>query len=366
METGVLAKQAAGSVVVRCGDTMVLVTACAEKTPKNDKVDFVPLMVEYKEKAYAAGRIPGGFFKREARPGEHEILISRMIDRSIRPQFPKTHKRETQVIATVISYDGVNSPDILAMLGASAALHISELPFLNPIAAVRVGYIAGNIVINPNNEEKELSELDILVAGTADGIAMVEAGASELDESIVIDALMAGHVEIKKLIQAQERLQRFAEALRGHGVMRAVRLLLFEEGAAAAKVDRQTLANYLHLAEMLERVQQRRALGPELLYETFRRVRAGLEKSDEELQLRAATDEDAIKVMTVHKAKGLQFGVVFVPTLWSSGDKSRQQCALVRLRDEDWGTDGRVGGAYRALVLRRKELEDCVNRAGAM
>ncbi len=207
IETGVLAKQAAGAVMVRCGDTMVLVSACAEKTPRNEKVDFVPLMVEYKEKAYASGRIPGGFFKREARPGEQEILISRMIDRSIRPQFKKTHKRETQVIATVVSYDGVNSPDVLAMLGASAALHISELPFQNALAAVRVGYIDGNFIINPVNEEKEISELDILVAGTAEGIVMVEAGASELEESIIIDALMTGHAEIKKLVQAQEDMR---------------------------------------------------------------------------------------------------------------------------------------------------------------
>src|SRR5512146_1183043 len=163
----------------------------------------MPLTVDYKEYTYAGGRIPGGFFKREGRPTEKEILTSRLIDRPLRPSFQKGYRQETQIIALVLSADGENDPDVLAINAASAALTISEIPFHNPISAVRVGYVDGQLVINPTNSQRDLSDLDLIVAGTPDAIVMVEAGAREVSESVVLDAFDAAHAEIKRICQLQ-------------------------------------------------------------------------------------------------------------------------------------------------------------------
>ncbi|MBK5260110.1 MAG: polyribonucleotide nucleotidyltransferase [Thermoanaerobaculia bacterium] len=203
-ETGALARQAHGAVVVRFGDSVVLATAAFKEGTVIG--DFMPLTVDYKENTYAGGRIPGGFFKREGRPTEKEILTSRLIDRPLRPSFEKGYRNETQVIALVLSADGENDPDVLAINGASAALTVSEIPFLNPISAVRVGYIDGQIVINPTNSQRNLSDLDLVVAGTMDAIVMVEAGAREVEEKLVLDALEAAHVEIRRLCELQKLL----------------------------------------------------------------------------------------------------------------------------------------------------------------
>jgi polyribonucleotide nucleotidyltransferase len=205
LETGAIAKQAHGSVVVRYGDTVVLATACYKDG--NVIGDFMPLTVDYKEYTYAGGRIPGGFFKREGRPTEKEILTSRLIDRPLRPSFQKGYRQETQIIVLVLSADGENDPDILAINGASAALTISEIPFHNPIGAVRVGYVDGQIVINPTNAQRDLSDLDLIVAGTDSAIVMVEAGAREVDESVVLDAFDAAHAEIRRICDMQKQLR---------------------------------------------------------------------------------------------------------------------------------------------------------------
>ena len=205
METGAIAKQAHGSCVVRYGDTVVLATACYKDG--NVIGDFMPLTVDYKEYTYAGGRIPGGFFKREGRPTEKEILTSRLIDRPLRPSFQKGYRQETQIIALVLSADGENDPDVLAINAASAALTISEIPFHNPISAVRVGYVDGQIVINPTNSQRDLSDLDLVVAGTDSAIVMVEAGAREVDESVVLDAFDAAHAEIRRLCELQKQLR---------------------------------------------------------------------------------------------------------------------------------------------------------------
>src|ERR687890_405416 len=183
-ETGKYAKQADGSVVVRMGDSVVLVTACASPNPR-EGIDFLPLTVDYKEYAYAAGRIPGGFFKREGKPPEKEILTSRLIDRPIRPLFPEGWRYETQIIALVLSADTDNDADVLAITGASAALAVSEVPFQKTIAGVRVGIVDGAFVINPTYAERKNSTLDLIVAGSNDGILMVEAGAKEVHEAQV-------------------------------------------------------------------------------------------------------------------------------------------------------------------------------------
>ncbi|HQH26170.1 MAG TPA: polyribonucleotide nucleotidyltransferase [Oligoflexia bacterium] len=205
IETGWLAKQADGAAIVRHGDTMVLATVCS--TPTDSDQDFFPLVVEYQEKTYAAGRIPGGFVKREGRPGEHEILASRLIDRPIRPLFADGFFDETQIICNVFSSDGEHHADVLAICAASAALHISKLPFLGPIAAVRVGRINGSLVINPSMKDLENSDLNLIVAASKDAIVMVEGGAQIVPESEVLDALYFGHDEIRKLIALQEELR---------------------------------------------------------------------------------------------------------------------------------------------------------------
>src|SRR5215218_1180001 len=175
IETGRLAKQADGSVIVRSGDTMVLVTACTAPNPR-EGIDFLPLTVDYKEYTYASGRIPGGFFKREGKPTEKEVLTSRLIDRPIRPLFPAGWRNESQIIALVISADSDNDSDVLSITGASAALALSSVPQSRTIAGVRVGHADGNFIINPTFEQRKRSTLDLIVAGSKDGIVMVEAG----------------------------------------------------------------------------------------------------------------------------------------------------------------------------------------------
>jgi polyribonucleotide nucleotidyltransferase len=200
-ETGKLAKQAHGSVVVRSGDNTVLATATANPDPR-EGIDFFPLTVDYREYTYAGGRIPGGFIKREGRPSEREILTSRQIDRPVRPLFEDGFKCETQVIAFVLSADNENDPDVLGINGASAALTISDIPFLGPIGAVRVGLINGAFVINPTYPEMRESLLNIMVVGTAEGIVMIESGAKEVKEETVVDAIEFAHTEIKKICAA--------------------------------------------------------------------------------------------------------------------------------------------------------------------
>jgi polyribonucleotide nucleotidyltransferase len=204
LETGKIAKQANGAITARYGDTVVLVTACMASKP-NDR-DFLPLTVDYRENTYAAGKIPGGFFKREGRPTEKEILVSRLIDRPMRPLFPDSWRNETQIIAMVLSADSANDPDVIAVTAASAAAYCSDLPFTDPIAAVRVGLLDGNLVANPTVAEQKTSKLNIVVAGTENGIVMVESGAFEVSEEKVVEALEFGHQQIKNIVGAIKQL----------------------------------------------------------------------------------------------------------------------------------------------------------------
>jgi polyribonucleotide nucleotidyltransferase len=208
-ETGKLAKQAGGSVIVRMGDSVVLVTACRAANPR-EGIDFLPLTVDYREYTYASGRIPGGFFKREGKPPEKEVLTSRVIDRPIRPLFPEGWRYETQIIALVLSADGENDTDVMAISGASAALALSEIPFQKTIAGVRVGLIDGTFVINPTFAERKVSKLDLVVAGSKDGIVMVEAGAKEVTEAHVVEALERAHAAIKEIVTTIDGLAKEA------------------------------------------------------------------------------------------------------------------------------------------------------------
>ena len=203
IETGRLAKQADGSVIVRSGDTMVLVTACAASNPR-EGIDFLPLTVDYREYTYASGRIPGGFFKREGKATEKEVLTSRFIDRPIRPLFPAGWRHETQIIAFVISADTDHDSDVLAITGASAALALSSIPFTRTIAGVRMGLVDGEYLVNPTFEQRRKSSLDLIVAGSKDAIVMVEAGAKEVSEDVILKALDLAHVAIKEIIAGIE------------------------------------------------------------------------------------------------------------------------------------------------------------------
>jgi polyribonucleotide nucleotidyltransferase len=258
IETGRMAKQADGAVVVRSGDAVVLVSACAAATPR-EGIDFLPLTVDYKENTYASGRIPGGFFKREGKPSEKEVLTSRLIDRPIRPLFPATWRTETQIIALVLSADAQNDTDVLAITGASAALALSTIPLQKTIAGVRVGQIDGQFVINPTFEQRKVSQLDLIVAGSRDGIVMVEAGAKEVSEHDMVAALDTAHTAIKEIIAGIEALaQRAGKPKKAvatkdidPGFRKDVQSKVYEKLAAAMRIQ-DKLENYSTVDKVLE------------------------------------------------------------------------------------------------------------------
>ncbi|MBR3624230.1 MAG: polyribonucleotide nucleotidyltransferase [Selenomonadaceae bacterium] len=205
VEHGKMAKQANGAALVRYGDTVVLVTATASAEPR-EGVDFFPLTVDYEEKMYAAGKIPGGFIKREGRPSSDAVLCARLIDRPIRPLFPEGFRNDVQIVATVLSVEQDNAPELVGMIGASVALMVSDIPFLGPIAGVRVGRIGDKFIVNPTEKEREVSTLNLTVAGSKDAVMMVEAGANELPEEVILDAILFGHEEIKKIVAFEEEI----------------------------------------------------------------------------------------------------------------------------------------------------------------
>jgi polyribonucleotide nucleotidyltransferase len=274
-ETGRLAKQADGAVVIRLGDTMVLATACAAARPR-EGIDFLPLTVDYRESTYASGRIPGGFFKREGRPTEKEILTCRLIDRPLRPLFPDGWRHETQIIAIVISADTDHDSDVLAITGASAALALSSIPLTRTVAAVRVGHVDGEFVINPTFQQRRQSVLDLVVAGTNDGIVMVEAGARGVPEAVIVAALARAHEAIKILVDAIDTLAREAG--------KPSRTVSKQEADADLARDIETrvlgsLAEAMRLTDKLEQARQVAAVQADLLdgipeSETSRRAAA--------------------------------------------------------------------------------------------
>src|ERR1700729_2580039 len=204
-ETGRMAKQASGAALVTQGDSVVLATAVASPEPK-EGIDFFPLTVDYREYAYAGGRIPGGFIKREGRPSEKEILTSRQIDRPIRPLFPEGFRNETQVIALVMSADKENDPDVVGINAAGCALALSDIPFAATVGAVRIGRVEGEFVVNPTYAERQASTMNIIVVGHKDGITMIESGAKEETEEVILAAIEFAHTEIKKIVAAIEEL----------------------------------------------------------------------------------------------------------------------------------------------------------------
>jgi polyribonucleotide nucleotidyltransferase len=257
-ETGKLAKQAGGSVIVRSGDSVVLVTACRSNNAR-EGIDFLPLTVDYREYTYASGRIPGGFFKREGKPSEKEVLTSRVIDRPIRPLFPPGWRFETQIIAMVLSADSENDTDVLAITGTSVALALSDIPFQKTIAGVRVGLVDGQYVINPTFEQRKNSKLDLVVAGSKDGLVMVEAGAKEVTEDQVVQALEAAHAAIKQIIvtiddlakEAGKPKQTVAKKEIGHEFYREVEEKVLAPLTEAMRI-RGKLENYDRVDQVLD------------------------------------------------------------------------------------------------------------------
>jgi polyribonucleotide nucleotidyltransferase len=258
IETGKLAKQADGSALVRMGDSLVLVTACYAASAR-EGIDFLPLTVDYREYSYASGRIPGGFFKREGKPSEKEVLTSRLIDRPIRPLFPAGWRHETQIIALVLSADAENDTDVLAITGASVALALAEIPFQKTIAGVRVGHVDGQFVVNPTYEQRKRSRLDLIVAGSRDSIVMVEAGAKEVSEEEVVQALQIAHDAIKEIVGAIDELARTAGKRKlqvakkeiGHAFYREVEEKVLVPLSEAMRI-RGKLENYDRVDEVLE------------------------------------------------------------------------------------------------------------------
>jgi len=258
LETGKLAKQADGSIIVRYGDSVVLVTACRSAQPR-EGIDFLPLTVDYREYTYASGRIPGGFFKREGKPAEKEVLTSRVIDRPIRPLFPSGWRFESQIIALVLSADQENDTDVLAITGASAALALSDIPFEKTIAGVRVGMVDGEFLVNPTFEQRKRSVLDLVVAGSKDGIVMVEAGAKEVGEDQVVQALETAHAAIKQIVATIDDLVREAGKKKvqvqkkeiGHDFYREVEEKVLVPLTEAMRI-RGKLENYDRVDQLLE------------------------------------------------------------------------------------------------------------------
>jgi polyribonucleotide nucleotidyltransferase len=271
LETGKIAKQANGAVLARYGDTVVLVTACMD-SKANDR-DFLPLTVDYREYTYSAGKIPGGFFKREGRPSEREILTSRMIDRPLRPLFPEAWRNETQIVAMVLSADSENDPDMIGITAASAAAFISDLPFTTPVAAVRVGLVEGKLVANPTTAEQKTSLLNIVVVATEQAIVMIEAGAIEVSEDAVADALEFGHTQIKQIIGAIRKLH---DQIKPNKV--TVPPLAFDE--ALAKEIEQKYGAKLHDALDTKKYPKKESY--HLIDEVKKAVKESIPEEDEE------------------------------------------------------------------------------------
>ncbi len=281
IETGKVAKQANGSVMVQYGETVVLVTAVTSDK-KREGLDFVPLTVNYQEMTYAAGRIPGGFLKREGRPSDHETLISRFIDRPLRPLFPKGFQNEIQVIATVLSADQDNDPSILGMIGASAALSLSNIPFNGPIAGAKVGRIDGEFVLNPAHDELEMSDIDLFVAGSEDAIIMVEGSAKEVKEREILEAILFGHQSLRPVIDLQNQLKLALGVTPKEFELQKIEETLYEKVGALSQ-DRLREAFYIK-----EKTKRREYL-EETLQRTFQEC--GAEDENSQKMVKATLEE---------------------------------------------------------------------------
>ncbi|HUM16231.1 MAG TPA: polyribonucleotide nucleotidyltransferase [Candidatus Nitrosotalea sp.] len=359
IETGKVAKQADGSVVVRCGGTMVLSTAVASRSALEGR-DFLPLTVEYREKAYAGGRIPGGFFKREGRPDEKETLTCRLIDRPLRPLFPKGFRNEIQIINLVISADSENDPDILAMIGSSAAMSLSGIPFSGPVGAVRVALVDGKLVANPTYKQVAASPLELVIAGTEDAVLMVESGGKEISEEQMLEALAFGHEKCREITRAQKDLMAKAAkprwAFEPQGADPALEARVKE--LASAKV-----AQALSVHEKQARAQALDAIFEEIFSalggdETLRpKAREYFEKV-EKTEVRRLIVDKGIRVdgRSVKEVRPIWSEVEYLPrahgsALFTRGETQALVIATLGTKDDEQKIEAFEGNGYRRFML---------------
>jgi polyribonucleotide nucleotidyltransferase len=367
-EVGRIAKQAAGSVWVRRGDSTVLVTACAADKPR-EGMDFFPLTCEYVEKTYAAGKIPGGFFKREARPRDYEILNARITDRSIRPQFPEGYRNEVQVISTIVSHDGENDTDVLALCGASMALHISDIPWgegSGPLAGVRVGRIDGQLVINPTISKRGLMDIDVMAAVSKDAIVMVEGGAAECSEDDLLDALFFAHAQGQKIIAACHEMREhmgkpkvaFSAPKRDEELFAKVQKAAFDGGLREALATRVKKDRYAGIDrckdEAMAKLQaelgeafadKKKEIGGyfgEVKYET---MRSDVIEKKERLDGRRYDEIRPIhcEVGALSRSHG--------SSLFTRGETQSLVSATLGTRDDEQKVDGLLGESWRRFML---------------
>jgi polyribonucleotide nucleotidyltransferase len=360
LETGKVAKQADGAVVVRYGEAVVLATVVASRTPVEGQ-DFFPLSVDYRERAYAGGRIPGGFFKREGRPVEKEILTSRLIDRPLRPLFPKGFKNEIQLIALVISSDHENDPDILAMNGASAAVAVAGLPFLGPFGAVRIGQVDGRLVVNPTAAQVERSALDLVVAATEESVVMVEAGAKEVAEEVLVEAIALAHAECKGLVRAQRALAELAGKPRW-----AFDADAHKDPALEAEVRGAAQARVREVITIAEKAQRGQALG-KLAQEVVARldpdgVRKGkvkeyLDRVEKE-EVRRMVLERGVRIdgRKAGETRAISAEVSFLPrthgsALFSRGETQALVAVTLGTRSDEQKVEALEGETFKPFML---------------
>jgi polyribonucleotide nucleotidyltransferase len=360
IETGELAKQADGSAVVRYGDTIVLATAVSEEQER-EEIDFFPLTIDYQEKAYSAGKIPGGFIKREGKPSEREILISRLIDRPIRPLFPKGYRYETQGIISVLSYGDENAADILGIIGMSTALMLSDIPFEGPVSAIRVGLIDGKLVAMPDVEESETTELNFVVAGTDDAVVMVEGGAKEVSEETVIQAIEFAHEEIKKINQIQRQLRECCGKEKRNFVQPEIDLELKEK-------VKEFLGDRLRQAFMVSGKLQRQKALDDLLKETLeaiapedeslqRQVKEVFEEIEKE-SMRRMILEESIRVdgRRPDEVRPIHCKIGFLPRVHGSalfvrGETQALVAATLGTSEDEQKIDSLEGESYKTFML---------------
>jgi polyribonucleotide nucleotidyltransferase len=360
LETGKVARQADGAVVVRHGGTVVLATCVGAKSA-NAAQDFFPLTVEYRERAYAGGRIPGGYFKREGRPVEKEILTSRLIDRPIRPLFPKAFMNEVQVICLAISADQENDPDVLAMNGASAALCLSGIPFDGPVGAVRVGLVEGKLVANPTTTEQALSTLDLVIAGTEDAVLMVESGSREVTEETMLEAIAFGHAECRRLARAQKDLVRKAgkprwplEARTGRDPQLETRVRqLAAEKLVAAFATHEKQARAEAVARVFDEVVQ--ALGTD---ETQRPAIREAFESVEKSEVRRMIVERGVRVdgRKVSEIRPISIETAYLPrahgsALFTRGETQALVSVTLGTKSDEQKIEALEGESYRSFML---------------
>ncbi len=360
IETGELAKQADGSAVVRYGDTIVLATAVSEEQER-EEIDFFPLTIDYQEKAYSAGKIPGGFIKREGKPSEREILVSRLIDRPIRPLFPKGYRYETQGIISVLSYGDENAADILGIIGMSTALMLSDIPFEGPVSAVRVGLIDGKLVAMPDVEESETTELNFVVAGTDDAVVMVEGGAKEVSEETVIQAIEFAHQEIKKINQIQRELRQRCGKEKRNFIQPEIDLELKER-------VKEFLGDRLRQAFMVSGKLQRQKALDDLLKETLdtiapedetlqRQVKEVFEEIEKE-SMRRMILEEGIRVdgRRPDEVRPIHCKIGFLPRVHGSalfvrGETQALVAATLGTSEDEQKIDSLEGESYKTFML---------------